>query len=164
MVAHFHNTIISGVVFGYYAGLTYWFPKIFGFKLHDRLGKAAAITWAFGFLVAFVPIYILGFMGATRRLDHYDPSYGWQWLFVISAIGTAIIGLGVVLQLTQLGYSVLKRKQLRDKTGDPWDGRTLEWSVPSPAAKIRRITKTWSACFAAGFRTKKGAAPHRLCW
>jgi cytochrome o ubiquinol oxidase subunit 1 len=133
LVAHFHNTIISGVVFGYFAGLTYWFPKIFGFKLHDRLGKAAAITWAFGFLVAFVPIYILGFMGATRRLDHYDPSYGWQWLFVVSAVGTAIIGLGVVLQLAQLGYSILKRKQLRDKTGDPWDGRTLEWSVPSPA-------------------------------
>jgi len=133
LVAHFHNTIISGVVFGYFAGLTYWFPKIFGFKLHERLGKAAAMLWAFGFLVAFIPIYILGFMGATRRLDHFDPSYGWQWLFIVSAIGTAIIGLGVAVQLIQIGYSLVKRKRLKDTSGDPWDGRTLEWSVPSPA-------------------------------
>ena len=133
LVAHFHNTIISGVVFGYLGGLAYWFPKIFGFKLHERLGKAAVTCWVVGFLVTFIPIYILGFMGATRRLDHYDPSLGWQSLFVVSGIGTAIIGLGVVFQLLQLGYSIRKRKELRDSTGDPWDGRTLEWSVPSPA-------------------------------
>jgi cytochrome o ubiquinol oxidase subunit 1 len=133
LVAHFHNTIIGGVVFGYIAGFLYWFPKIFGFRLHDRLGKAAATCWVLGFLIAFIPLYILGFMGATRRLDHYDPSLGWQSLFIVSGVGTMIIGLGILLQLVQLGYSIWQRKALRDATGDPWDGRTLEWSVPSPA-------------------------------
>lgn len=133
LVAHFHNTIIGGVVFGYFAGLAYWFPKIFGFKLHERLGKAAVTCWTSGFLLAFIPLYILGLLGATRRLDHYDPSLGWQPLFIISGIGALVIGLGVVLQVAQLAYSIWKRKELRDKTGDPWDGRTLEWSVPSPA-------------------------------
>ncbi len=133
LVAHFHNTIIGGVVFGYLAGIVYWFSKIFGFRLHERLGKAAVTSWVVGFFVTFMPIYILGFMGATRRLDHYDPSMGWQGLFIVSGIGTLIIGLGVVFQVAQLVYSVWKRRELSDKTGDPWNGRTLEWSVPSPA-------------------------------
>lgn len=133
LVAHFHNTIISGVLFGYFAGLAYWFPKIFGFKLHERLGRAAVTCWVAGFLLAFIPLYMLGFLGATRRLDHYDPSLGWQPLFIISAFGTLVIGLGVFLQIAQLVYSFWKRHELRDSTGDPWDGRTLEWSVPSPA-------------------------------
>lgn len=133
LVAHFHNTIIGGVVFGYFAGFAYWFPKIFGFRLHERLGKAAVSCWVGGFLLTFIPIYILGMMGATRRLDHYDPSLGWQSLFIVSGVGTLLIGLGVVFQIAQLAYSVWKRHELRDTSGDPWDGRTLEWSVPSPA-------------------------------
>lgn len=133
LVAHFHNMIIGGVVFGYFAGLTYWFPKIFGFTLHEGLGKLAAWLWIIGFCVAFFPLYILGFMGATRRLDHYDASLGWQGLFIVAGIGVCIIGTGVAVQLLQLFVSIKNRKQLRDKTGDPWDGRTLEWSVPSPA-------------------------------
>ncbi len=133
LVAHFHNTIISGVLFGYFAGLAYWFPKIFGFRLHERLGKAAVTCWVAGFLLAFIPLYILGFLGATRRLDHYDPSLGWQSLFVVSGIGALVIGLGIFLQILQLVVSIWKRKELRDTTGDPWDGRTLEWAVASPA-------------------------------
>lgn len=133
LVAHFHNTIISGVLFGYFAGLVYWFPKIFGFRLHERLGKASVTCWVAGFLLAFIPLYILGFLGATRRLDHYDPSLGWQSLFIVSGVGVAVIGLGVFLQVLQLVYSIWKRKELADTNGDPWDGRTLEWSVPSPA-------------------------------
>lgn len=132
LVAHFHNVIIGGVVFGYFAGLTYWFPKIFGFKLNERLGKYAAYCWIIGFFVAFTPLYILGLMGATRRLDHYD-GQGWQALFITAGIGTLIIALGIGLQLLQLGVSIWQRKKNIDKTGDPWDGRTLEWSVPSPA-------------------------------
>lgn len=132
LVAHFHTMIIAGVVYGLFAGITYWFPKIFGFTLHEGLGKLAAWCWIIGFTLAFGPLYVLGLMGATRRLDHYDLSTGWQPLFIVAGIGALVIGLGVVVQLLQLGVSVWQRKQYRDTTGDPWDGRTLEWSLPSP--------------------------------
>ncbi len=133
LVAHFHNMIIGGVVFGYFAGLTYWFPKIFGFTLNEKLGKYVAWCWIIGFLVAFIPLYILGIMGATRRLDHYDPSMGWQGLFIVAGLGACIIGLGVFLQVLQFVISFRDRGKNIDKTGDPWDGRTLEWSTKSPA-------------------------------
>ncbi|MNH50033.1 Cytochrome bo(3) ubiquinol oxidase subunit 1 [compost metagenome] len=133
LVAHFHNVIIGGVVFGYFAGLTYWFPKIFGFTLNERLGRYASYCWTIGFLVAFLPLYILGLMGATRRLDHYDASTGWQGLFIVAGVGVVIICAGIGLQLLQLVVSIVQRKKNRDSTGDPWNGRTLEWSVPSPA-------------------------------
>ena len=132
LVAHFHTMIISGVVFGFFAGLTYWFPKLFGFRLNERLGKYAAWCWIIGFILAFAPLYILGLMGATRRLDHYDASLGWQPLFIVAAIGAVVICIGVGLQLLQLGYSIWKRKENLDLDGDPWDGRTLEWSTGSP--------------------------------
>ena len=132
LVAHFHNTIIGGVVFGFFAAITYWFPKIFGFRLNEALGKAAAYLWTLGFFVAFMPLYALGFMGAVRRIDDYsDPT--WVPFFIASAVGVMIIGLGVAVQVLQFAYSIWKRKQTIDTTGDPWDGRTLEWSVPSPA-------------------------------
>lgn len=133
LIAHFHNTIIGGVVFGYLAGLSYWFPKTFGFKLNDTLGKCAFWCWMIGFYVAFMPVYMLGFMGITRRLDHIDPSLGTHPYFMVAAVGAFIIGLGVVFQVLQLIVSIIKRKEYRDVTGDPWDGRTLEWSIPSPA-------------------------------
>lgn len=133
LVAHFHNMIIGGVVFGYFAGLTYWFPKIFGFKLNERLGKYAVYCWVGGFALAFIPLYILGIMGATRRLDHYDASMGWQQLFIVSGVGVMLIGLGVLFQLLQLAVSYRDRNKNLDKTGDPWDGRTLEWSTKSPS-------------------------------
>jgi cytochrome o ubiquinol oxidase subunit 1 len=124
--------IISGVVFGFMAGLTYWFPKIFGFTLHEGLGKLAAWLWIVGFVLAFYPLYILGLMGATRRLDHYDASLGWQPLFIVAGIGVAIICAGVGVQLLQLAYSIWKRNDNRVLTGDPWGGRTLEWATPTP--------------------------------
>lgn len=133
LVAHFHNMVIGGVVFGYFAGIAYWFPKVFGFRLHEGLGKLAAWLWIVGFLVAFIPLYILGFMGATRRLDHYDASLGWQGLFVVAGVGACIIAAGIAVQILQIIVSVKKRHELADTTGDPWDGRTLEWSTTSPA-------------------------------
>ena len=145
LVAHFHNVIIGGVVFGFFAGITHWFPKIFGFRLHDGLGRWSAIFWQVGFILAFIPLYILGLMGAVRRLDSYsDPE--WQPLFITSGIGVLVISAGIGLFLLQLAYSVWKRKELKDPDGDPWDGRTLEWSVPSPAphynfAVIPAVTK-----------------------
>lgn len=132
LVAHFHTMIIGGVVFGFFAGLTYWFPKIFGFKLNETLGKYAFGCWLGGFVLAFVPLYVLGLMGATRRLDSYDASLGWQGLFIVAAIGVAVIMAGIGFQLLQVVYSIYKRKEYRDKTGDPWNGRTLEWSTTSP--------------------------------
>ena len=132
LVAHFHNTIIGGVVFGFLGGITYWFPKVFGFRLNETLGKASAYFWQVGFILAFMPLYALGLMGAVRRIDHYtDPS--WQPFFIVSAIGVMVVGLGIGAFVLQLIVSIVQRKKLRDTTGDPWDGRTLEWSVPSPA-------------------------------
>lgn len=132
LVAHFHNMVIGGVVFGYMAAITYWFPKVFGFTLNERLGKAAFWCWLIGFLVAFLPIYALGIMGATRRLDHYDSSLGWQGLFVVAGVGVLIILVGVGFQVLQFAYSIYKRNENRDLSGDPWNGRTLEWSTSSP--------------------------------
>ncbi len=133
LVAHFHNMVIGGVVFGYMAAITYWFPKVFGFKLNERLGRYAFWCWFVGFLVAFIPLYILGMMGATRRLDHYDASLGWQGLFIVSAIGVSIILLGVAFQVLQFVVSIKDRRHNVDTDGDPWGGRTLEWAVSSPA-------------------------------
>ena len=163
LVAHFHNMIIGGVVFGYFAGLTYWFPKIFGFKLNERLGKYAFWCWIVGFVLAFVPLYILGIMGATRRMDHYDASLGWQGLFIVAAFGVAIIALGVAFLLLQVFVSYRQRKQNLDITGDPWDGRTLEWATSSPApfynfAVIPRADQR-DAFWANKHRTKTGDQP-----
>lgn len=132
LVAHFHNMIVSGVLFGYFAGLTYWMPKILGFTLDEKYGIRAFWCWLIGFILAFFPLYILGFMGVTRRLDHYT-SLSWQPLFIVAGIGAVIIILGFIFQVIQLIVSIRDREENRDVTGDPWNGRTLEWSIPSPA-------------------------------
>lgn len=132
LVAHFHTMIVTGVVFGFFAGITYWFPKFVGFKLNERLGKLAAKLWIIGFILAFGPLYILGLMGATRRLDHYDPSTGWQPLFIIAGIGVAVIIAGALAQVLQLVVSLIQRDDNLDNTGDIWGARTLEWSTASP--------------------------------
>ena len=132
LVAHFHSTAVGGVLFGIFAGLAYWFPKFTGFRLNERIGRYAVWCWIVGFFVAFTPLYILGLMGASRRLDTYDPSTGWQPFYIVSLIGGMIIALGVTLQVVQIVASIMQRKQLADTTGDPWDARTLEWSMPSP--------------------------------
>ncbi|MGF6761114.1 cytochrome o ubiquinol oxidase subunit 1 [Paraburkholderia sp. GAS33] len=133
LIAHFHNAIIGGVVFGYLAGVHYWFPKVFGIKLNEKLGKAAFWLWFVGFYVSFMPLYVLGFMGMTRRLNHYDNPAWHPWL-IAAACGVVFIALGVVCQVLQVIVSVRNRKlpEYRDATGDPWDGRTLEWATASP--------------------------------
>jgi cytochrome o ubiquinol oxidase subunit I len=130
-VAHFHNVIIGGVLFGAFAGYTYWFPKAFGFRLHEGLGKASFWCWITGFYVAFMPLYVVGLMGMTRRMQHYDVPAWYPWL-LIAAGGAAIILLGITLQIAQLVVSIRRREELRDETGDPWNGRSLEWATPSP--------------------------------
>jgi cytochrome o ubiquinol oxidase subunit 1 len=130
LVAHFHNVIIGGVVFGVLAGFNYWFPKVFGFKLDERWGRAAFWCWLVGFYVAFMPLYVLGLMGMTRRMQHYD-NLDWQPWLVVAAVGAVIIMVGIACQIMQLVVSIRHREQLR-ATGDPWNGRTLEWSTASP--------------------------------
>jgi len=130
LIAHFHNVIIGGVVFGCFAGLTYWFPKAFGFRLHEGLGKAAFWCWFVGFYLAFMPLYILGFMGMTRRMNHYD-NPAWLPYLLVAEAGAVLIFIGILLQVVQLVWSIKKRGTLR-AGADPWDGRTLEWSTASP--------------------------------
>jgi cytochrome o ubiquinol oxidase subunit 1 len=131
LVAHFHNTIIGGVVFGLLAGFNYWFPKAFGFRLNEKLGRCAFWCWLVGFYLAFVPLYIVGLMGMTRRLNHYD-NPDWHPFMIVAAAGAVVILCGIVFQLAQLVVSIVQREKTRDLTGDPWNGRTLEWAIPSP--------------------------------
>jgi cytochrome o ubiquinol oxidase subunit 1 len=131
LIAHFHNVIIGGVLFGAFAGYTYWFPKAFGFRLHDGLGKAAFWFWLIGFYVAFMPLYWLGFLGMTRRMQHYDVAEWRPWL-IVAAGGAVLILIGIIFQIAQLVVSIRHREALRDRTGDPWQGRSLEWATASP--------------------------------
>ncbi|WP_267256727.1 cytochrome o ubiquinol oxidase subunit I [Coxiella endosymbiont of Ornithodoros maritimus] len=131
LVAHFHNVIIGGVLFGFFAGLIYWFPKAFGFQLDERLGQWSFLFWVTGFYMAFMPLYLLGLMGVMRRLNHYA-DVTLQPYFVVAAIGAALIMIGILLQIAQIIVSIKNRDKLRDKTGDVWNGRTFEWSVASP--------------------------------
>ena len=131
LVAHFHNVIIGGVLFGSFAGYNYWFPKAFGFKLHEGLGVASFWCWQVGFWVAFAPLYVLGLEGMTRRMQHYDVGAWRPWLLV-AGVGALIILAGIILQVAQLVVSIRNREELADMTGDPWDGRSLEWSTASP--------------------------------
>jgi cytochrome o ubiquinol oxidase subunit 1 len=131
LVAHFHNVIIGGVLFGAFAGYAYWFPKAFGFCLDERWGKAAFWFWFIGFYVAFMPLYVLGLLGMTRRMQHYDQPAWHPWL-LIAACGAILILCGIICQIMQLYVSIRSRGHRREPTGDPWDGRTLEWSTTSP--------------------------------
>ena len=131
LVAHFHNVIIGGVLFGAFAGYNYWFPKAFGFTLDERWGKASFWCWLIGFYLAFVPLYVLGMMGMTRRLQHIaDPS--WRPLLLVAELGAIIIFLAILCMAAQLYVSIRTRESRRDLTGDPWNGRTLEWATTSP--------------------------------
>ncbi|UVI33132.1 cbb3-type cytochrome c oxidase subunit I [Paenibacillus spongiae] len=133
LVAHFHQVIIGGVVFGYFAGLYYWWPKLFGFKLNERIGKWAFWFWNIGFYLCFMPQYVLGLMGMTRRVVSYGWDKGWYEMNLVSTIGAVLMGIAFLFQVWQIAHGVKHRNANLDTTGDPWNGRTLEWSIPSPA-------------------------------
>ncbi|GAA0535551.1 cytochrome o ubiquinol oxidase subunit 1 [Rhizomicrobium palustre] len=151
LIAHFHNAIIGGVVFGVMAGFSYWFPKATGIKLDPFLGKVSFWCWFVGFYVAFMPIYALGLMGMTRRLDHVDNAV-WHVYLIVAAVGALIIFIGINATVLQIVWSIVKHKKLKDKTGDPWNGRTLEWATSSPPAfynfavvpKVHGIDAFWA--------------------
>jgi cytochrome o ubiquinol oxidase subunit 1 len=131
LVAHFHNVIIGGVLFGALAGYNYWFPKAFGFTLDERWGRGSFWCWLVGFYLAFTPLYALGLMGMTRRLQHIpDPS--WRPLLLVAELGAIVVFFALVCMAMQLYASIRSRESRRDLTGDPWNGRTLEWATLSP--------------------------------
>jgi len=131
LIAHFHNVIIGGVVFGAFAGINYWFPKAFGYKLDEFWGKMSFWFWVVGFYFAFMPLYVLGLMGVTRRMSHFDDPSLRIW-FILAAVGAVMIAIGIASLLIQIAVSYMRREQYRDHTGDIWGGRTLEWSTSSP--------------------------------
>ncbi len=131
LVAHFHNVLIPGALFGFLAGYYYWFPKATGFRLKENWGRRAFWCWLIGFYLAFIPLYVLGFMGMPRRMAHYANS-AWHPYLLVAALGTAVIALGILCMGIQLLLSIRDRRALSDPTGDPWDGRTLEWMTSSP--------------------------------
>jgi cytochrome o ubiquinol oxidase subunit I len=133
LVAHFHNMLIPGALFGYFAGYYYWFPKAFGFKLEDKWGRRAFWAWTVGFYLAFMPLYVLGFEGMLRRMAHYSTP-GWQPWLIVAECGAIIIACGILCQIVQLVQSIRHREALRVDSGDPWDGRTLEWMTACPPA------------------------------
>jgi cytochrome o ubiquinol oxidase subunit 1 len=131
LVAHFHNVIIGSVVFGAMAGYYYWFPKAFGFTLDRRLGVVSFWCWLIGFYLAFMPLYAVGLLGMTRRMQHYA-DLSWQPYLIVAELGAIIILCGIIATIAQLVVSIRTRESRRDRTGDPWNGRTLEWSTSSP--------------------------------
>ncbi len=132
LVAHFHGMVIGSFLFGFFAAFNYWWPKVTGYQLNQRWGVYAFWCWFMGFLLAFMPLYVLGFMGATRRLNNYPAETGWHPYFMLVAVGVAIIFCGINFQVIQLIRSYMQRRTRRAIAGDPWDGRTLEWSTTSP--------------------------------
>ncbi|WP_058835252.1 cytochrome o ubiquinol oxidase subunit I [Luteimonas abyssi] len=166
LVAHFHNVIIGGVVFGLFAAMTHWFPKAFGFKLDDFWGKVSFWFWLTGYWFAFTPLYVLGLMGVTRRMSHFEDQSLQIW-FVIAAFGAVLVAIGIAAFLFCIYISFRRREQLRDHTGDPWDGRTLEWSTSSPPpdynfafTPVVHDNDAWSDMKARGFeRPTSGFKP-----
>ncbi|QBF25232.1 cytochrome o ubiquinol oxidase subunit I [Pseudomonas tructae] len=161
VIAHFHNVIIGGAVFGYIAGFAFWFPKAFGFTLNEKWGKAAFWFWISGFYVAFMPLYALGFMGMTRRLNHSDNPL-WEPYLYVAVFGAVLILFGIACQLIQLYVSIRDRKDNMDVTGDPWGGRTLEWSTSSPPPFYNFATMPENVDLDAWHETKKAGIAYKV--
>jgi len=133
LVAHFHNIMIPGALFGYFAGYQYWFPKAFGFRLEEKWGRRAFWAWIVGFYLAFMPLYVLGSMGMPQRLERYYVA-SWQPYLIVAELGALFILCGITFLAIQLAVSIRDRAALAVSTGDPWNGRTLEWATASPPA------------------------------
>ncbi|MDD2048558.1 cytochrome o ubiquinol oxidase subunit I [Pseudomonas putida] len=161
VIAHFHNVIIGGAVFGYIAGFAFWFPKAFGFTLNEKWGKAAFWFWISGFYVAFMPLYALGFMGMTRRLNHSDNPL-WEPYLYVAVVGAVLILFGIACQLIQLYVSIRDRKDNMDVTGDPWGGRTLEWSTSSPPPFYNFATMPENVDLDAWHETKQAGKAYKV--
>jgi cytochrome o ubiquinol oxidase subunit 1 len=158
LVAHFHNVIIGGVLFGGMAGYNYWFPKAFGFTLDKRLGQLSFWCWLIGFYLAFMPLYALGLLGMTRRLQHYADT-SWQPYLIVAEAGAVVILAGIAAQVAQLVVSIRTRERRRDRSGDPWSGRTLEWSTASPPPAYNFAVLPQVQSLDAFWRTKQNNEP-----
>jgi cytochrome o ubiquinol oxidase subunit 1 len=160
LVAHFHNMLIPGALFGYFAGYSYWFPKMFGFRLDEKWGRRAFWSWLVGFYLAFMPLYALGFMGMPRRLFHYDNPI-WQPYLLVALAGTSLIAYGIFCQVAQLVVSIRNRASLRDSTGDVWDSHSLEWSTASPPPFYNFAKTPRVEALDAFLHMKERGIPHR---
>jgi cytochrome o ubiquinol oxidase subunit 1 len=158
LVAHFHNVIIGGVLFGAFAGYNYWFPKAFGFTLDEWWGRAAFWCWVAGFYLAFMPLYLLGLLGATRRMQHYADA-SWQPWMIVAFCGALLILAGIGCMVVQFVVSIRRRATRRDTTGDPWDGRTLEWATPSPPPEFNFATEIVVSGRDTFWRAKRDGSP-----
>lgn len=143
LIAHFHNVIIGGVLFGLMAGVTYWWPKAFGFKLDPFWGKMSFWFWQIGFFVAFMPLYVLGLMGVTRRVSQFDDPSLQIW-FIIAAFGAGLIALGILFFIIQMVVSVRRRDQLRCTTGDPWVAEPWNRLLPRRRQNTTSLSLQWS--------------------
>ena len=131
LVAHFHNMLIPGVLYGVIAGYQFWFPSAFGFRLDERWGRVAFVCWVAGFYLAFMPLYVLGLYGMPRRSQEvFNPAFR-PWLLV-AGVGALLLFAGLASLFVQLWVSIRDRERHRVPVGDPWDGRGLEWSLPAP--------------------------------
>ena len=162
LVAHFHNVIIGAVLFGAMAGYYYWFPKAFGFTLDRRLGVVSFWCWLIGFYLAFMPLYVLGLLGMTRRMQHYA-NLSWQPYLIVAEAGALVILGGIVATIAQLVVSIRTRDRRRDLTGDPWNGRTLEWSTtsPPPAYNFATLPQVESLDAFWAMKQRGPVTPHR---
>jgi cytochrome c oxidase subunit 1 len=130
VVAHFHYVLFGGLVFAFFGGFFYWWPKVFGYMLNERMGKVTFWLMLIGFNLTFFPMHIVGLEGMPRRTYTYQSGFGWDTLNKLETIGAFTIALSVLIFLVNVITSHVKRTPAE---ADPWDGRTLEWSIPSPA-------------------------------
>ncbi|MFB4162849.1 cbb3-type cytochrome c oxidase subunit I [Alteribacillus sp. JSM 102045] len=135
VVGHFHYVMVGGTIMGAFAGIYYWMPKMFGFLLNEKLGKIHFWTFLIGFHLTFFPMHFMGLNGMPRRVYTYLPEDGLFGLNFVSTIGAFIMAASVLLFLYNIWYSY--KTQSRDVGDDPWNGRTLEWAIPSPAPSHR---------------------------
>jgi cytochrome o ubiquinol oxidase subunit 1 len=171
LIAHFHNVIIGGVVFGVFAAINYWWPKAFGFKLNQFWGKVQFWCWVVGFWLAFTPLYMLGLMGVTRRMRVFDHSFDdLRIYYIVAMLGALLIAAGIGAMLLQFAISIWKREEYKDVSGDPWDGRTLEWATSSPPPEynfaftpIIHDLDAWADMKKAGVPVRPRALPTSTC-
>ena len=132
IVAHFHYVIFGGIIFGLFAGLYFWWPKVFGHMLSDLIGKVNFWVMLVGFNLTFGPMHVLGLQGMSRRIDSYSPGFGFELWNMVSTIGSFLIALSIAIFVVNVIMSAMRARGQAPCGPDPWDARSLEWLTPNP--------------------------------